>query len=325
MDKRLIQFVSQANIVHDTKYDYSLVEYVNVHTPVTIICPIHGKFEKRPVKHISNKEGCPTCSKLNRIRNKTLFKSFNDVCSIANTIHQNKYEYLQLIQHNQEYVTTNDILLINCIHHGKFKQTINKHIYQTTGCRQCFTEYNRQQQSKTTEQFVLDSIKVHGQRYSYENTQYINSHTNVTITCPDHGNFSINPANHILKQQGCNICAASGPELIIRQYLIDNNIKFEYQYKLDGCVSPITQRPLKYDFYIPSYSMIIEYDGIYHYQPIDHGNGQQDHNFKKQQLYDTIKNQYAEQVGITLIRIPYNDNLTINERLYHIFKNSVLT
>jgi len=39
------EFISKAKKVHGDKYDYSLVEYVNNKTRVTIICPIHGEFK----------------------------------------------------------------------------------------------------------------------------------------------------------------------------------------------------------------------------------------------------------------------------------------
>jgi hypothetical protein len=38
-------FIKDANIVHNFKYDYSLVNYINSKTKVKIICSIHGVFE----------------------------------------------------------------------------------------------------------------------------------------------------------------------------------------------------------------------------------------------------------------------------------------
>ena len=46
--------------IHDTKYDYSLVEYKGDKIKVQIICPNHGIFEQRPCNH-KNGEGCPKC------------------------------------------------------------------------------------------------------------------------------------------------------------------------------------------------------------------------------------------------------------------------
>ena len=39
-------FINKSNLVHKNKYNYSLVEYLNIFIPVKIICPIHGKFNQ---------------------------------------------------------------------------------------------------------------------------------------------------------------------------------------------------------------------------------------------------------------------------------------
>jgi len=46
----------------ESKYDYSLVEYVSSSTKVKIICPKHGVFEQTPNNHLFGKQGCPTCN-----------------------------------------------------------------------------------------------------------------------------------------------------------------------------------------------------------------------------------------------------------------------
>lgn len=55
-------FLSQARRVHGDKYDYSKVRYVDQKTIITIICPEHGEFEKRPCYHLRG-AGCPKCTK----------------------------------------------------------------------------------------------------------------------------------------------------------------------------------------------------------------------------------------------------------------------
>jgi len=54
-------FLRKAISIHGDKYDYSKVRYINSYTPVTIICPIHGEFERLPMRHIGAKAGCPLC------------------------------------------------------------------------------------------------------------------------------------------------------------------------------------------------------------------------------------------------------------------------
>jgi hypothetical protein len=56
------------------------------------------------------------------------------------------------------------------------------------------------------EQFITNAIKIHGEKYDYSITEYINSKSNVNITCKEHGIFSIRPNNHIGSEQGCAKC-----------------------------------------------------------------------------------------------------------------------
>ena len=58
----------------------------------------------------------------------------------------------------------------------------------------------------TTEQFIEKATQLHNNIYSYEKTNYVNSHTKVTIICKVHGEFSMKPNNHLSGNQGCPIC-----------------------------------------------------------------------------------------------------------------------
>ena len=46
------EFISRAQQVHNGKYDYTKVEYVNSNTKVCIICPIHGESYQIPSNHL---------------------------------------------------------------------------------------------------------------------------------------------------------------------------------------------------------------------------------------------------------------------------------
>lgn len=88
------EFIARSNIIHNNKYDYSKVVYVNSLTKVKIICPEHGVFEQIPGNH--NYNGCPKCGKYgykkrnwlkSTERNKRSYlyvvKCFNDVESFV--------------------------------------------------------------------------------------------------------------------------------------------------------------------------------------------------------------------------------------------------
>lgn len=54
-------FISEAKELYGDRYDYSTVEYKNTHTAVQVGCPSHGTFNVKPVKHLSEFQGCPYC------------------------------------------------------------------------------------------------------------------------------------------------------------------------------------------------------------------------------------------------------------------------
>lgn len=58
--RTLESFVDDARKVHGDKYNYSKSEYNGTHTPLIIICPIHGEFWQRPNDHLRG-QGCPHC------------------------------------------------------------------------------------------------------------------------------------------------------------------------------------------------------------------------------------------------------------------------
>lgn len=55
--------------------------------------------------------------------------------------------------------------------------------------------------------FLAQAHQVHGDKYTYLDVEYINTHTPVAITCPTHGNFQQTPNSHVHKRAGCPSCA----------------------------------------------------------------------------------------------------------------------
>lgn len=94
--------------------------------------------------------------------------------------------------------------------------------------------------------------------------------------------------------------APSSEEKTIMDLLNRHQIKFIREHYFEGCVNPRTLWPLFFDFYLPDYNVAIEYDGIYHYEPI-HG----ERLLTKRKERDQIKTLYCRAKGIKLLRIPY--------------------
>jgi hypothetical protein len=120
----------KAKEIHNDKFDYSRVNYINVDTKVIIGCPIHGDFLQTPYKHINNKQGCPKCRGIRS--SNTQKQSFEYYVNEANQIHNFKYKYpVQIIQNAHTKVN------IICPLHGIFNQNFSNHIYNKNGCPSC--------------------------------------------------------------------------------------------------------------------------------------------------------------------------------------------
>ena len=83
--------------------------------------------------------------------------------------------------------------------------------------------------------------------------------------------------------------------------MTNKNITFIRQKTFEGCKGKF--RKLLFDFYLPEYNMLIEYDGRQHFEAFDFFGGNK--GLQRVKLYDKIKNEYAEKNNIKLIRIKY--------------------
>lgn len=75
-------FIKKGNIVHNGKYRYENVNYINSQTPVWITCLTHGDFLQVPGNHLQG-QGCPYCKQSVM---ETAMRKF---------LHDNKIEFVQ--------------------------------------------------------------------------------------------------------------------------------------------------------------------------------------------------------------------------------------
>ncbi len=54
-------FIKEASKLHNNRYSYEKVNYINALDKVIITCPKHGDFLQTPNHHLG-KKGCPICS-----------------------------------------------------------------------------------------------------------------------------------------------------------------------------------------------------------------------------------------------------------------------
>lgn len=304
MPKRLTteEFIRRAKSIYGNKYDYSKAKYTGSNNKITIICKKHGEFKQRPVHHLNKYNGCAMCCGSGKYLGTKIF------IKKAKIKHGNLYDYSQ-----SKYKKWNILIKIICPIHGVFKQLPHNHL-KGAGCFKCSIKNKPQCFPKSNSQFISEANKIHNNLYDYSQVNYKGNKIKIKILCKKHGIFLQTPKSH-LKGSGCPKCNLSKGETKIIKFLNDNNIKYECQKKFLNLINN-GRNSLRFDFYIPSKNLLIEYDGIQHYK----GGKIFNHILTKKEFEeirkrDKIKSKYAKNNNIKLLRIPYFQFKEINKIL----------
>ena len=270
-------FIERCKEIYGDKYDYSKVEYVNNHTKVCIICPEHGEFWQIPSSHLQGK-GCPKCGVImsSLKKNERANKEFNDK---AKNVHGDKYDYSHC-----EYIDCFTPIKIKCPIHGFFSQAPTYHL-SGFGCPKCGIETVKSKLSSNNDDFIAKCKEVHGEKYNYSKTEYVNKRTKVCIICPEHGEFWQRPDNH-LGGHGCPKCSKTNSK--VEDEIADIIKPLEYEQNNRSILNG-----KEIDIYIPSLKLGIEYNGLrWHSEQ-----------FGKDRNYHIGKLNECNEKGIKLIQI----------------------
>lgn len=114
------------------------------------------------------------------------------------------------------------------------------------------------------------------------------------------------------KGHGCPICKNSKGENKIRDYLINNNIKFESEFKFN-------KNKMRFDFAVSEIrNSMIEFNGSQHYYPVDFGSKIKHAkyiSFNKNIINDNKKIKFCLKNNISILIIPYWDLNNVNQIL----------
>lgn len=142
----------------------------------------------------------------------------------AKRVHGDKYDYSKVI-----YKCSHSKVCIICSKHGEFWQISNNHL-NGKGCPICGKEKRSQKQRDNRQDFVLKAKKVHGNKYDYLKSEYVDSRTKVCIICPIHGEFFMRPNSHI-NGQGCQKC---GRNETVKSRILTTTVFIERARKIHG-------------------------------------------------------------------------------------------
>lgn len=116
-------------------------------------------------------------------------------------------------------------------------------------------------------------------------------------------------SNHHISSCGC-LCQSVG-EFNIQTVLQNNEIIFEQEKIFIDLQYQDTKQYPRYDFYLPEYNRLIEYDGEQHFKTSGWDNDKNTLELRRKR--DILKNEYAINHNIDLVRIPYfeRNNITL--------------
>lgn len=185
-----------------------------------------------------------------------------------------------------------------------------KRFYDGVRCNTCQSKVTGEK-LKLHESYVSSYIEKFGYKL---NSKYEKSDAPLSILC-DRGHEYVSTWDNFKSGCRCSICAITKGERKILDFLNNKGMKencdYIYQKKYYGLIG-VGGKNLSYDFYLPGYNILIEYQGEFHDGNTRH---QTKEDLEKQQEHDRRKRQYAEEHGIRLLEIWYWEFDNIEEIL----------
>lgn len=257
-------------------------DYINASTPINIKCKNCDKNFKRKFAQFKLSTNCPYCLKNAKIPFSVVLKFVTN----------KGYKLLTTEKNYKNSTTPLDLECKDCknIFHPTFKDLKN-----SKGNGKCAGHTK-----KFTIEFVKNYIELTNE-YKLLSIEYKSANEKLNILCLKCNN-QFEKTFEIFKNRnsGCICQKESNGEKRIKSFLNKFNIEFKRQYKMKDCKNI---RVLPFDFYLPNYNIIIEFDGIQHFKKINFF--EKKFNMEKLNTNDLIKTNYCYNNGIFMLRIDY--------------------
>ncbi len=177
----------------------NLYHYYQIDDMLHVFCKKCKNIFEVSTEHHKSGYGCRRCCKNDHAY---------EFIPKAITVHGIRYCYEKV-----EYVNSRSHIVISCLIHGEFEQSIGNHL-QGRNCSKCLPFY------KSQEKFIEDARKIHGNKYDYSKVVYKNNRNTVIISCVYHGDFFQFPGGH-LNGNGCKECSIDKRRKTTEQFIKD--------------------------------------------------------------------------------------------------------
>ena len=277
--------------------------YINSDTKIMHKCRVCGHTWEAFSFNILKGSGCPKCANNKKSKDRAL--TISEYVEKLIYINPN-------IEFIGDYKNTNTRAMHICKVCGNEWMAYPSNILSGKGCKKCSDKNSADIRRKPHDVYVMQVNNTNPNIIVLD--EYINARVPIKHKCKicEH-EWNVSP-DSILCGHGCPRCIKSNGEKMVGEYLIEHQIKFESQYTFNNCRN---KKPLPFDFYIPNMNVCIEYDGIQHFEPIEHFGGID--GLKQRQYNDNIKTNYCLLHNISLLRISYNQD--VNKELDKFFNN----
>lgn len=307
------QFKSKVfDLVED---EYSVLgEYVNCDTPIELKHNVCGYVWNTTTPYCFTKKNkpnrCPQCSRHRRIKNACL--PTGDFYSKISEDNKEKFDVIG------DFFSTNKPILIKCKHCGnEFEiKKASRLIYENVLCRECMEQtYRKHESDEWFKKRIFEQVG-----NEYELIGHFNGVDNyVTLKHNICGNiYDSTIGSSFLAGTRCPYCNQSKGEKKIQNYLESKCIEYEPQKTFEELKFG-KAKGLSYDFYLPQYNTLVEYQGEQHSYPIKYSKDMSDdvaeHRFKIQKRNDKKKMEFAKKYGYSLLEIWHTDFNNVNNIL----------
>ena len=206
------EYIEKVKKKYNNFYDYSKTYFRKREDRITIICPKHGEFTLIARNHL---EGaiCPQCKK-EELHNKNIKRLKEKFYKKCDELYNGFYDYSKSIFESRE-----DNIIVICPKHGEFTINVRSHMGGAI-CPKCRNLIKNKKPKLTTEEFIKKCIKKYSNKFTYENTIFIDYNTPTKVTCKIHGEIEIIPKHFLYDSKfGCKYCSVDSTTLTYEDFI----------------------------------------------------------------------------------------------------------